>query len=106
MVKPHNLRAFQDADNSHRQAMEQMHNAAKLQGELGLRSVQLFQSIAALTEGSEIVDYGLDVQNRALAAWNEAILWEVQSLDATALAMGVTRQDLLNQMAAVAPTAF
>lgn len=81
-----------------------MHNAAKLQGELGVRSVQVFQTIAGLTEGSEIVDYGLDVQTRATAAWNEAINWEVQSLDATALAMGVTRQDLLDQMAAVSPT--
>ncbi len=46
----------------------------------------------------------MDVQSRATTAWDEAILWEVQSLDATALAMGVTRQDLLDQMAAVPPT--
>lgn len=104
MVKPHNLKAFQEADNSHRQAMDQMHNAAKLQGDLGIRSVQVFQAIAALLEGSEVVDYGLDVQSRATAAWGEAIAWEVQSLDATALAMGVTRQALLDQMAAVPPT--
>lgn len=84
--------------------MEQMHSAAKLQGDLGIRSVQVFQAIAELTEGAEIVEYGLDVQLRATEAWEEAITWEVQSLDATALAMGVTRQALLDQMAAIPQT--
>jgi hypothetical protein len=104
MVKPHNFRAFQEADNSHRQCMDQMHSAAKVQGDLGIRSVQVFQTIAELTEDDEIVGYGLDVQTRATSAWGEAIVWEVQSLDATALAMGVTRQALLDQMAAIPPT--
>lgn len=106
MVKPHNLKAFQEADNSHRQCMDQMHTAAKLQGELGIRSVQVFQIIAGLTESTEIVDYGLDVQSCASSAWAQAILWKLQSLDATALAMGVTRQDLLDEMAAIPPTSF
>lgn len=105
MVKPHNLKAFQEADNSHRLAMERMAQAAKEQGEQGIRAVQIFQTMAAtLLESGEVQEYGLDVQSRTSAAWDIAKTYEAQSLDATAAAMGVTRQNLLDQLAAIAPT--
>lgn len=105
MVKPQNLKAFQEADNSHRIAMDRMAQAAKEQGEQGERAVQLFQTLAGgLLEPDEVMDYGLDVQSRAQAAWEVSKVHEAKSLDATAAAMGVTRQNLLDQLAAIAPT--
>jgi uroporphyrinogen-III decarboxylase len=105
MVKPHNLKEFQEADSSHRLASERMLQAAKEQGEQGVRAVQIFQTLAGgLLEPDEVMEYALDVQSRANAAWDIAKAYEVQSLDATAAAMGVTRQSLLDQMASAPPT--
>jgi hypothetical protein len=105
MVKPYNQKAFLEADNSHRAAMERMAAASKEQGDQGIRAIQIYQTLATtLLEPDEVTEYALDVQSRATAAWEIAKAYEVQSLDATAAAMGVTRQALLDQMAAVPPT--
>lgn len=107
MVKPHNLKAFQEADTSHRLAMDRMKQAAKEQGEQGIRSVQIYVTMATgLLEAAEVSEYSADVQARAETAWAQAKTWEAQSLDATAAAMGVTRQDLLDELAALPPTSF
>lgn len=105
MVKPYNQKAFLEADNSHRQSMDRMASAAKEQGDQGIRSVSLFQTMAtSLLEPEEVQDYGLDVMSRATAAWNVSKQYEAQSLDATAAAMGVTRQDLLDELALIPST--
>jgi hypothetical protein len=105
MVKPHNLKAFQETDNSHRLAMDRMKAAAKDQGDQGIRAIQLYTTLAtSLLEPAEVAEYAADVQARAETSWAEAKLWEAQSLDATAAAMGVTRADLLAELAAVPST--
>lgn len=105
MVKPHNLKTFQETDNSHRLAMERMKSAAKEQSDQGLRAIQLYTTLAtSLLEPAEVAEYAADVQARSEAAWAEAKVWEAQSLDATAAAMGVTRADLLADLAAVPAT--
>lgn len=107
MVKPHNLKDFQETDNSHRLAMERMKQSAQQQGEQGVRAIQLYTLLAtSLLEPEEVAEYSANVQLRSEAAWAEAKLWEAKSLDATALAMGVTRQDLLDELANIPPTNF
>jgi hypothetical protein len=91
---------------SHTLSMDAMKRAAKEQGDQGIRSVQLFTQLAAMLTNEERTEAGTIVYTRSLAAWNESKVHEAAGLDATAAALGTTRQDLLDQLAAVPATNF
>lgn len=88
-----------------KQAVAAMAGTATQLGYLGVRSVQLWQQAAAL-----------DPDNAAAAgaafAADAAVQWAanktsiVAGLDATAAGMGVTRQQLLDEIAAAPATSF
>jgi hypothetical protein len=104
MPAAENQHEFNIADASHRQSMEQMANASKNQGEAAVRAISLWPKIQSLLEPNEVERFGLNIQARATTAWATAKIYQAQSLDAAALAMGTTRQALLDELAALPPT--
>lgn len=91
---------------SHTLSMDAMKRAAREQGEQGIRSVQLFTTLASMLTTEERTEAGQIVYARSLAAWNESKVHEAAGLDATAAALGTTREALLAELAAVAATNF
>lgn len=90
---------------SQKQAVNGMAGAAAQLGSLGIRSVQLWAQAAAL-------DPDTAAAAGAAFAADAAVQWAtnktniVAGLDATAAGMGVTRQTLLDELAAAAQTSF
>lgn len=90
---------------SHRQAVAGMAGASQQLGSLGIRSVQLWQMAAALDPESAAAA-GAAFAEKAAAQWaaNKASI--VAGLDATAAGMGMTREQLLAEIAAAPATSF
>lgn len=90
---------------SHKQAVAGMAGAAQQLGSLGIRSVQLWQHAAALdpeTAQAAGVAFAAD----AAAAWAASKPSIVAGLDATAAGRGMTRDQLLADIAAAPVTSF
>lgn len=90
---------------SQQQAIAGMASAARQLGDLGVRSVQLWQMAAALDPDNAVVA-GVAFAKDAAAQWaaNKASI--VAGLDATAAGMGMTRQQLLAEITAAPATSF
>ena len=88
---------------SHSQAVTQMQGAVRQLGDLGVRSVTLWQQATALAAAEDSQASGLKLQARSIADWDDPTLAIQSSLakafDSIALAMGVTRQSLLDAIA-------
>lgn len=90
---------------SHKQSVAQMAVAASQMGSAGIRSVQLWMMAAALDpETAEAAGAAFAV--KAAAQWEANKTSIVAGLDATAAGMGVTRQTLLDEIAAAPATSF
>lgn len=90
---------------SHGQAVSGMAGAAQQLGSLGIRTVQLWQMAAALDPDTAAAA-GQAFAAKAAVQWASNKASIVAGLDATAAGMGMTRQQLLDEIAAAAPTSF
>lgn len=90
---------------SHKQAVHGMQSAIQQVGALGIRSVQLWQVAAAIDpEGAQ--DAGIAFATDAAAAWAANKSSIVAGLDAVAAGMGMTRTQLLADIAEAPATSF
>jgi len=86
--------------------MDGMFAASRQGGEQALRAIQLWGQFVALVSQLEAQEAGGIVYARANEFWANALTWEVEALDALALCLGKSRQQLLDEMAAAPPTSF
>jgi predicted Zn-dependent protease len=104
MPNPYLTDEVAELTRSHKQAMQQMKQAATTQGDAGVRAVDLWQQIVALISSEEATEAGMEVYRRASEMWATSKVEEAKGLDALALSLGVTRKDLLDELAALPPT--
>lgn len=106
MPNPYLTHKIAQITQYHGLSIESMKAAAREQGLQGIRSVQLWNELASMLTPEETAEAGTLVYAASLAAWNESKTFEAAGLDAAAAATGKTRQQLLDELAALPPTNF
>lgn len=92
--------------DSHGKAMASMESAIKNAGEQGVRAVQIYAQAAALQTDADNLASGTKLVTESLTKWSETKVYLAQALDATSQGTGKTRQQLLDEVAALDSTNF
>lgn len=95
-----------DIMNSHAQAVTQVAGAARTLGDASKRGVQLWAMATALSTQEEATAAGKAFATEATAQFNANKVHLVTAIDAVALSTGMTRQQILDALAAMPATSF
>lgn len=92
-------KAFDENRVSHGQAMDAAAQAESQQYQQVVRMLTLFRDLKAACDADQKTALGLLVGGKAVEQWNDAKAMTAAILQATADAMGVTRQAVLDELA-------
>lgn len=92
--------------SSHAQSVQAMQGAAKQMGDQARRGVQLWAMASAIVDEAERTAAGIKFAADAAARWQSSRADLATAIDALALSTGLTRQQILDDLAAAPATNF